>query len=60
MLARVEERELLDWLFEVKAVQLEIVTRAKRNRHVECRGRERVMSNGFACYRYFEKNAEQN
>jgi pimeloyl-ACP methyl ester carboxylesterase len=60
ILTKGKERELLNWLFESKAVHPERITKAKRDRYVECYSTPGAMSNGFAYYRVLETSAEQN
>jgi hypothetical protein len=59
-LTKERERELLDWLFEFKAVHPESITKTKKDMYVECYEREGAMSSDFSYYRDVEKSAEQN
>lgn len=54
------ERELFDWLFGHKAVQLERIPQANRDRYVESYARPGAMSRGFAYYRAVTGSAVQN
>jgi pimeloyl-ACP methyl ester carboxylesterase len=60
ILTQGKEKELLDWLFDHKAVYPERISHAKRARYVECYSRPEAMSNGFAYYRAFTSSARQN
>ncbi|CZR56879.1 related to hydrolases or acyltransferases (alpha/beta hydrolase superfamily) [Phialocephala subalpina] len=60
ILTKGKERELLNWLFDQKAVHPERITREARDRYVTCYQREGGMSRGFAYYRAVAKSAEQN
>ena len=54
------ERELFDWLFKHKAVQLDRIPQSNRDRYVECYARPGAMSRGFAYYRAVAISASQN
>ena len=54
------ERELFNWLFDHKATHPERLTRARRDRYVECYTRAGGMSQGFAYYRSAALSASQN
>ena len=60
LLTRGRERELFDWLFNNKAVHPERITRAKRDRYVECYSKPGGMTAGFAYYRSGSMSASQN
>ena len=60
LLTRGRERELLDWLFDNKAEHPEWITRARRDRYVECYARPGAMSAGFAYYRAAAVSASEN
>lgn len=60
LLTRGRERELFDWLFDNKAEHPERITRAKRDRYVECYSKPGGMSAGFAYYRSGSLSASQN
>jgi pimeloyl-ACP methyl ester carboxylesterase len=54
------ERQLLDWLFQNKAEHPERLTKAHRDRYVECYAKPGGMSQGFAYYRAAAQSASQN
>jgi len=60
ILTKGRERELLDWLFDRKSQHPERISRAHRDRYVECYSRTGAMSNGFAYYRAASRSAQQN
>jgi pimeloyl-ACP methyl ester carboxylesterase len=60
VLTKGREKELLDWLFDHKAVHPDRITPAKRARYVECYSRPDAMSRGFAYYRATTSSARQN
>lgn len=60
LLTRGRERELFDWLFDNKAEHPERITRANRDRYVECYSKPGGMSAGFAYYRSGSVSASQN
>ena len=60
LLTRGRERELFDWLFDNKAEHPERITRARRDRYVECYAKPGGMSAGFAYYRSGPLSASQN
>ena len=60
VLTKGRERELFNWLFDHKATHPERLTRARRDRYVECYTRAGDMSQGFAYYRSAALNASQN
>ena len=60
LLTRGRERELFDWFFNTKAVHPERITRANRDRYVECYSRPGGMGAGFAYYRSGSVSASQN
>ncbi|KAN0108643.1 alpha/beta-hydrolase [Hyaloscypha variabilis] len=60
ILTKGKEKELLDWLFEMKSVYPERITREKRDRYVKCYEKEGGMSRGFAYYRAGDESAVQN
>ncbi|KAE8443163.1 hypothetical protein EG329_002332 [Mollisiaceae sp. DMI_Dod_QoI] len=60
ILTKGKERELINWLFDNKAVHPERITKELRDRYVSCYQREGGMSRGFAYYRAVAKSAEQN
>jgi pimeloyl-ACP methyl ester carboxylesterase len=60
ILTKGREKELLDWLFDHKAVYPERITPAKRARYVDCYSRDGAMSAGFAYYRASTASARQN
>lgn len=55
-----KERELLNWLFDRKAVHPKRISLAMRDRYVECYARPGNMSQGFAYYRSVTTSAVQN
>jgi pimeloyl-ACP methyl ester carboxylesterase len=54
------ERELLDWLFQHKAIHPESISREHRERYVECYAKPGGMSRGFAYYRDTAQSVPQN
>ncbi|KAK4942901.1 hypothetical protein LTR10_017477 [Elasticomyces elasticus] len=54
-----KERELLDWFFDLKCVQPERITRAKRDHYVANYSKPGGMTNGFNYYRAFAGSAKQ-
>lgn len=60
ILTKGKERELLNWLFDNKAVHPERITKELRDRYVSCYESEGGMSRGFAYYRAVATSAEQN
>lgn len=60
LLTQGRERELFDWLFDNKAEHPERITRAKRDRYVECYSKPGGMSAGFAYYRSGSVSTSQN
>ncbi|KAE9378289.1 alpha/beta-hydrolase [Stipitochalara longipes BDJ] len=60
ILTKGKEKDLLDWLFETKAVHPERITKEKRERYVECYSKEGAMARGFAYYRAMDDSAVQN
>lgn len=60
LLTQGRERELFDWLFNNKAAHPERITRANRDRYVECYSKPGGMSAGFAYYRSGSVSASQN
>lgn len=60
ILTKGKERELFDWLFDVKTQHPERITETKRNFYVEAYSRPGRMRLGFEYYRAFDRSAEQN
>lgn len=60
VLTKGHERELFDWLFDLKAKHPERLTPERRDRYVESYARPGRMSQGFAYYRSAALSAEQN
>jgi pimeloyl-ACP methyl ester carboxylesterase len=60
ILTKGKERELLDWLFKLKAIHPDRITEAKRRLYAEAYSRDGAMSQGFAYYRAVIVSAEQN
>ncbi|KUJ21654.1 alpha/beta-hydrolase [Mollisia scopiformis] len=60
ILTQEKEKELLNWLFDHKAVHPERITQQARERFVAAYEREGAMSNGFAYYRAVAESAGQN
>jgi pimeloyl-ACP methyl ester carboxylesterase len=60
ILTRDRERELFDWLFQHKAQYPERISRANRDRYMECYGKPGGMTRGFAYYRAYAATASQN
>jgi len=60
ILTKGKEKELLNWLFDTKAVYPKRIKREARKRYIHCYEREGGMSNGFAYYRAVAKSTEQN
>ncbi len=60
ILTQGRERELLNWLFDHKAVHPDRISQAKRDRYIECYSRPGGMSHGFEYYRSVSESATQN
>jgi len=60
ILTKGKEKELLDWLFDMKTVYPERITREKRERYVECYSKDGAMGRGFAYYRAADESVVQN
>lgn len=55
-----KERELLNWLFDVKALHPEKITEEMREEYVKAYQKDGAMSRGFAYYRAVAKSTVQN
>ena len=60
VLTQGRERELFNWLFDQKATHPERLTKARRDKYIECYARPGRMSQGFAYYRSAALSASQN
>jgi pimeloyl-ACP methyl ester carboxylesterase len=60
ILTKGKEGELLNWLFDVKAVHPERILKEMREHYVAAYEKEGAMSRGFAYYRAVAKSAVQN
>ena len=60
ILVKGKEKELLDWLFDMKTVHPERITKEKRERYVEYYSRDGAMGRGFEYYRALDDSVVQN
>ncbi|KAL6241385.1 hypothetical protein RBB50_011649 [Rhinocladiella similis] len=59
ILVQGKEREMIDWLFDMKSAYPQRITAAKREHYAAAYARPGGMANGFAYYRAFDESVKQ-